>query len=115
LFDVVRQFNSQVRRGMKANPAIQGKALSFQKFAKKLGALLSMFEQPAQEFLVKLDDMLLKKMNIERSAVDALVQQRADARVNKEFAKSDELRGQLTAMNISVSDTAEGSFWEVTK
>lgn len=115
LFEVVRQFNNQVRRGMKANPAIQGKALSLQNFVKKFGAMMSLFQEPAHDFLIKLDDLLLKKMNIERKHVDALVAERAQARAAKDFAKSDELRGELTALGISVSDTPEGSFWEVTK
>ncbi|WII71659.1 cysteine--tRNA ligase [Bdellovibrio sp. 22V] len=115
VFEVVRQFNNQVRRGMKSNPAVQGKALAFQKFVKKFGALMSLFQEPAHEFLVKLDDMLLKKMNVERAAVNALVAERSQARDAKDFAKSDELRAKLTGMGISVSDTPTGSFWEVTK
>ncbi|MGZ3770561.1 MAG: cysteine--tRNA ligase [Bdellovibrio sp.] len=115
MFEVVRQFNSQVRRGVKTNAAVEGKALAFRNFIKKFGAVLSLFQEPASDFLIKLDNMLLKKMNIERSKVDELVQQRTKAREAKDFAKSDELRGQLTAMGISVSDTPTGSFWEVTK
>lgn len=115
LFEVVRQFNTQVRRGMKTNSAVEGKALSFQKFVKKFGALMSLFQEPAHDFLIKLDDLLLKKMNIERSKVDDLVAERTKARESKDFAKSDELRAQLTAIGISVSDTPTGSFWEVTK
>ena len=115
LFEVVRQFNNQVRRGMKTNPAVAGKSLVFQKFVKEFGSLMSLFQEPAQEFLLKLDDLLLKKMNLERAAVEALVLERSKARENKDFAKSDELRAQLTGMGISVSDTVGGSFWEVTK
>lgn len=115
MFEVVRQFNNQVRRGLKANPAIQGKALAFVSFVRKFGGLLSLFQEPAHEFLVKLDDMLLRKMNVERSQVDAVVAERTKAREAKDFAKSDELRAKLTTMGISVSDTPEGSFWEVTK
>lgn len=115
LFEVVRQFNNQVRRGLKANPAIQGKALAFRGFVKKFGKLMSLFQEPAGEFLIKLDDLLLKKMNLERAVIDALVAERAKAREAKDFAKSDELRNQLTAMGISVSDTPTGSFWEVHK
>lgn len=115
VFEVVRQFNAQVRRGMKANPAIQGKALSFSNFIRKVGAIMSLFQEPAHEFLIKLDDMLLKKMNLDRSAVDTLVAERGEARAAKDFAKSDELRTKITALGISVSDTPDGSFWEVTK
>ncbi len=115
MFEVVRQFNNQVRRGMKVNPAIQGKALAFTQFIKKMGAVLAMFQEPAHDFLIKLDNMLLDKANIKRADVDAVVAERSAARANKDFAKSDELRNKLVAMNISVSDTPEGSFWEVTK
>lgn len=115
LFEVVRQFNSQVRRGMKTNPAIQGKSLAFMNFVRRFGALMSLFQEPAHDFLVQLDDLLLKKMNINRSEVDAVVAERTQARNSKDFAKSDELRAKLNGMGIAVSDTTEGSFWEVAK
>ncbi len=115
IFEVVRQFNNQVRRGMKVNPAVQGKSLAFHQFVKKVGALMSLFQEPAQEFLTHLDELLLKKMNLERSRVEALVAERSAARAAKDFPRSDELRAELTALGISVSDTPEGSFWEVTK
>lgn len=115
LFEVTRQFNNQVRRGLKVNPAIQGKALAYRNFIHRVGALMSLFQQPAQTFLQDLDSRLLAQMNIERSTVEALVAERAAARAAKDFAKSDEVRVKLTDMGISVSDTPEGSFWEVTK
>ncbi|HWU43688.1 MAG TPA: cysteine--tRNA ligase, partial [Bdellovibrio sp.] len=37
LFEVVRQFNAQVRRGSKATPALQGKSLAFINFVHKFG------------------------------------------------------------------------------
>jgi cysteinyl-tRNA synthetase len=115
LFEVVRQFNSQVKRGIKANAAVLGKAQSFIDFTHKLGHLLAMFEEPANGFLLKLDNMLLERMKLQREDVDALVAERSQARANKDFAKSDEYRKKLTDLGISVSDTPEGSFWEVTK
>lgn len=115
LFEVVRQFNSQVRRGMKTNLAVQGKAAVFISFVRKFGSLMSMFQEPAHEFLVELDNLLLKKMNLQRSDVDAIVNERAQARLAKDFAKSDELRGRLNTLGILVSDLPEGSFWEVNK
>jgi len=115
LFEVVRTFNTQVKRGLKANPTLQGKSLSFKKFVQKTGILLSLFQQPPAEFLQSLDSMLLQKMKVERSTVEALIAERTAVRAAKDFAKSDELRAKLTEMGISVSDTPQGSFWEVTK
>ena len=115
LFEVVRQFNAQVKRGIKPNPAILAKAQSFMNFVGKFGKFMAMFQEPAQQFLTKLDDMLLEKMKLERSTVDSLVNERSVARLGKDFAKSDELRKKLTELGISVSDSADGSVWEVTK
>lgn len=115
LFEVVRQFNSQLRRGLKVSPVLQGKAKVFMSLVRKFGSLMSLFQEPAQDFLIQLDDLLLKKMNLQRSEIDALVAERSQARLSKDFAKSDELRGKLNAMGIAVSDTTEGSFWEVAK
>lgn len=115
LFEIVRQFNNQVKRGIKANPAVLGKAQAFIDFVHRFGKTMAMFQEPADGFLLKLDNMLLEKMKIQRADVDAVVAERSEARANKDFAKSDELRKKLTDMGISVSDTPEGSFWEVTK
>lgn len=115
IFEVTRQFNNQVRRGLKTNPAVQGKALAYRNFVHRVGKLMSLFQQPAQAFLQDLDSRLLAQMKIERSTVEAVVAERNAARTAKDFAKSDELRAKLTEMGISVSDTPEGTFWEVSK
>jgi cysteinyl-tRNA synthetase len=115
VFEVVRAFNAQVKRGMKTNPAVSGKAVALQKFILRFGKLLSLFEEPAQEFLVTLDDMLLKKKGLARAQIDALLVERTAARANKDFKRSDELRDQLVQMGIAVSDTPAGSEWEVAK
>lgn len=115
IFEVTRQFNNQVRRGLKTNPAVQGKALAYRNFVHRVGKLMSLFQQPAQAFLQDLDSRLLAQMKIERSTVETLVAERNAARTAKDFAKSDELRAKLTEMGISVSDTPEGTFWEVSK
>ncbi|MGZ5278703.1 MAG: DALR domain-containing protein, partial [Pseudobdellovibrionaceae bacterium] len=115
VFEVVRAFNSQVKRGMKVNPSVSGKAVALQKFILRFGKLLSLFEEPPQEFLVTLDDMLLKKKGLARPQIDELVQARSKARADKDFKKSDELRDQLAQMGIAVSDTPQGSEWEVAK
>ena len=116
IFDAVRQFNSQHRRGQKSSPQVSGKAQQFLIFVKKLGNFLSLFQEEPQSFLNSLDNNLLEKMNIKREDVDALVNERLKVRAEKNFAKSDELRAELTKKNIQVSDMADGTcFWEVVK
>jgi len=40
-----------------------------------------------------------------------LIEERSKARADKDWAKSDEIRDKLTAQNISINDTPNGSIW----
>lgn len=115
LFEVVRMFNGKIRRGMKLTPDVLAICVDFKAFVAKFSQLMSLFAEDPKEFLLSLDNRLLEKRAIPRDEIEALVQQRAEARLNKDFAKSDELRKVLTEKGISVSDLASGSYWEVTK
>lgn len=115
LFDVIRDFNSKMKRGQKCTPQLKGRAVAFKGWVLKLGKLFSLFQEEADSFLRNMDDQLLQQKKLLRADVDQLVQKRAQARESKDFAKSDEYRAQLTAMGIVVMDTPQGSFWEVSK
>jgi len=115
VFEVIRKFNSQFRRGMKVTPELAGKASQFSEFVKKLGAMMSLFQETPAQFLIDLDDKILLQKKLKRSDIETLVQERAKVREAKDFAKADELRKKLTELGISVSDLPAGSFWEVTK
>ena len=43
--------------------------------------------------------------------VEALIQERQQARKDKNFARADEIRDELTAMGIVLEDTREGVKW----
>jgi cysteinyl-tRNA synthetase len=115
LFDLIRSFNSQIKRGIKSNPAVLAKCLAFKNIFKRFGELAALFQEPPQVFLQFLDDMLLNKMQLQKEDVQKLVDERWAAKASKDFAKADELRKKLTEMGINVMDTAEGSLWEVAK
>lgn len=44
--------------------------------------------------------------------VDALIQERLDARKNRDFARADEIRDELKAKGIILEDTAQGIRWK---
>jgi cysteinyl-tRNA synthetase len=76
---------------------------------------MSLFQEPPARFLQTLDDMLLRRKNLDRAQIDQLVNERNSARVARDFKRADELRAQLTGMGIQVQDSAHGSEWEVAK
>ena len=84
-------------------------------FFKKYGEMLSLFQEPAQEFLKSLDDYLLKQKDLSRDQVDELINKRNLARNKKDFNTSDKLRKDIENLGIEVRDTTQGTFWEVKK
>jgi cysteinyl-tRNA synthetase len=115
LFEVIRTFNNTVRTPGPVTLKKAAVAKAFLQWTGWLGNLMSLFAENPADFLRFLDDMLLKQKKLERASIDALVQERAQARQNKDFSRSDELRKQLTEMGIAVQDGPQGSEWEVQK
>ena len=114
IFNVVRVYNSSVKPGKPNSEAVEN-AKAFSAWVRKWGKLFSLLQEDAQKFLTRLDDMLLKKKGIERAAIDEKVKARWSARQAKDFAASDRLRDELLGLGIAISDTSDGTRWEVAK
>ena len=70
----------------------------------KLGSYIGILQMDADSFLkqgVDLDD----------SDIDAKITQRNEAKANKDFALSDQIRDELTELGIVLEDSANGTRW----
>ncbi|MCB0422719.1 MAG: cysteine--tRNA ligase [Bdellovibrionales bacterium] len=115
-FEVVRSFNQHCRKPGKMKPEQKAVAQSFLEFFSKYGqGLLALFGEEPQSFLIKLDDKILEKKDLSRAQIDQLVQDRIEARNNKDYKRGDEIRDELTSMGILVQDSHDGTMWEVDK
>lgn len=115
IFEVIRVFNGVARKPGAVAPAVKAAAQVLGQFIRSKGQLMSLFQEPAEEFLRSLDDMLLKKKELSREAIDQKVQARSDARKNKDFKTSDIIRDELAALGIRIQDGVDGTIWEVDK
>lgn len=48
---------------------------------------------------------------LDAAAIDALVEERANAKAVRDYARADAIREQLTAAGIALEDTADGTLW----
>jgi cysteinyl-tRNA synthetase len=64
--------------------------------------LLGLVKEETQQPTAMLDKLIL-----------LLLQQRQEAKSRKDYAASDQIRQQLTALGITVKDTKEGAEWEI--
>ncbi len=115
IYALMKAFNTAIRAGMKVTPEALATAVKFKAWILEQGTLMAMFQHAAADYLTSLDDRLLEEKGLLRADVDALVADRAAVRKAKDFKRSDELRDALLANGIAVSDTAQGSHWEVAK
>lgn len=77
------------------------------------GAVLGVFVTNPHEFLDALRASKAARKGIQASTVEALLAARQDARKNKDFKRSDELRDELAALGVEVKDTPAGPVWDV--
>jgi cysteinyl-tRNA synthetase len=55
----------------------------------------------------------LKRIGLDISSVENAIQQRIEARKNKEYQKSDEIRNMLSEKGIALLDTPNGTEWRI--
>lgn len=115
IFNVVRFFNGKYKRGQKVSDEIKLHAKNTILTIHQIGNLMSLFQSSPDVFLSELDSLLLEKRNLNRDEIQNIVNERSQARSNKDFSKSDELRDKLVKLGISIQDTPEGTYWEVSK
>lgn len=75
---------------------------------KKLANILGLLTQDAQTYL-----QASKNTNIYPEQIERLVKERDQARLDKDFAKADTIRKQLTDMGIILEDSPQGTRWRV--
>jgi len=95
MYDLVRELNSAADISTKKNFASQLKAL---------GQMLGLLSRNPQEYL---------QAGVELSSdqIDALIAERLQARANKNFTRSDEIRDELKAQGVVLEDSKGGTTW----
>lgn len=99
LFDLA----GQVNRLRETDP---GKAARKATVLKKLGNVLGLLESDPEAYLQG-----GAGEDVDVAHIDALIQQRLDARANKDWAEADRIRDELTALGIELEDKAGSTSW----
>ena len=94
LFDLAKEVNKTKSTGLAS-------------LLKMLANQLGMLEQNATVFFKSQPS----DSGYSEEKIQLLINERADARTNKDFARSDEIRDELLANNIELLDSAEGTSW----
>ncbi|MBN3065370.1 cysteine--tRNA ligase [Pectobacterium aquaticum] len=100
LFDMAREVNRLKTEDVQA-------ANQLASALRKLSGVLGLLEQDPEQFLqngAQVDDEEVKE-------IEALIQQRKDARAAKDWALADQARDRLNEMGIVLEDGSQGTIW----
>ena len=100
----------------KALKAAEGTKDILSSYRERLGRVASitgLFGQDPASFLNDLRARRCERLHIDVKQVEELLAQRLEARRNKDFQRSDEIRAQIAALGVEVRDTPEGQVWDL--
>ena len=100
LFELVREIN-------RLRDTDIGQAQQLTALLKKLGGILGILEMSAEDFLREGGD------DIDAEHVESLIARRKQAREDKDWALADQIRDELTALNVVVEDKDGVTSWRV--
>ena len=100
----------------KALRASEGTREILNSYRERLGrvaGITGLFGEVPETFLQKLRARRCENLHIDPKKVEELLAQRLEARRNKDFQRSDEIRAQIAALGVEVRDTPEGQVWDL--
>ncbi|MEZ0122501.1 MAG: cysteine--tRNA ligase [Candidatus Reddybacter sp.] len=101
MYDLVRELNTTARED-------QGKAKAMAGELKALGEILGVLQTDPEAFL---KGSAQDNGGLSDADIDALITEREAAKLNKNYARADEVREALKEQNIVLEDSREGTRW----
>jgi cysteinyl-tRNA synthetase len=105
--------NALADRKGKQGPEDRARLASFARDARGAGAALGILGRDPAAARRALRDLAAARRNVDGDRVERLVAQRAEAKKNKDFARSDTIREELRALGVSLMDGPQGTEWKV--
>ncbi|RYE95076.1 MAG: cysteine--tRNA ligase [Myxococcales bacterium] len=75
--------------------------------------VLGLLQVTPVAYQTRCQDRRLRLRGLEREAIDSRIAARVEARTARDFARSDSLRQELTALGVEVFDSPTGSTWRI--
>ncbi len=83
------------------------------KVISEMASVLGILNSEPLEIMESIKDFYLKRLNVSKTDIDEILEERAKWRSEKNFAKSDECRDRLINMGIAIKDTPTGTEWGI--
>ena len=114
LFDAAKTIN-RIRQTLPKKPA-KGDIALLQNSAQmisKLAGILGLLRQPPAAFFAEQQSQHLHSVAMTPDELQALIEQRLEAKARKDWTRADQIRNDLLAKQIELKDGPQGTTWKV--
>ncbi|MDX2496222.1 MAG: cysteine--tRNA ligase [Desulfuromusa sp.] len=114
LFDGVRTMNRLVAtKKFRKKPELVAQVRDLHSMILRLGEVIGLYRSQPTKWLEKVKLAGLMKLDITQEEIDVLIEQRLQARAEKDFSRGDEIRAELEDKGILLLDNREGTNWRL--
>jgi cysteinyl-tRNA synthetase len=114
VFDFVRTMNRLMDQTPDSHsPEDRAAIESFVSDLRRIAGVLGLAAENPAEFFKQKKDKALNDVAIDEQRINHLMAERTQARAQKNWARADEIRRELDAMNIVLEDRSGGTVWRV--
>lgn len=111
---VFRDINNIMKTANKANKQVVANTLAKAlEDIKSVYKILGFFEQDPDEFISKMREKYLGKLNITVNEIENEIAKRTEAKKNKDYETADSIRNELDQKGILLNDSKEGTTWDI--
>lgn len=111
LFDVIRVANSEFDLDQDEQVKVQI-AQQLKAHFELTDQVLGLFGLDAQDFLNSWQKLKSSAVTMRESEIESLLQERSEAKAEKNWARADEIRNLLNERGIEIKDSKEGTSWK---
>jgi len=119
IFTLIREWNrcATVPNAINTPTAIIAANEFIKVIEEEIGSVIGVGRQTAKKALAQLQTVRLKrsqnegKVTLSDQEIESLIQARKEARAQKNFKRSDEVRDELLAKGVEIKDSPQGTTW----
>jgi cysteinyl-tRNA synthetase len=113
IFDAVRQVNALVTDGSKAAPTALFVLNEAERALREVGGVLGILMEDPDVYFEKDRLREAKKRGLQVEEIEALIEERLQARREKNWKRADEIRDGLAARGVALKDSKTGTTWTI--
>ena len=114
LYDIFKYMNYIMKNVNRGNRVQTANTLSnIINSLKDVYGVIGLFGQEPETFIENIKNKYLNELNISKEEIEKQIQERKNAKENKDFDLADSIRDKLLAAGIVLNDTREGTTWTI--